>query len=423
MYTYSNLLEEMDRWQERFRQLDVRAGAVVGVRADYSLSSIAALISILLRGSIAALVPRAREHAQYLKDCHASTLLNVHTDGSYDWESIACETTHPLLGQMRAAKEGGIVLFTSGSSGKPKAALQSTERFLRKFQGQGRCFRTMAFLLFDHIAGLDTVFYTLMSGGTLILTRRRDPSSVAALIEAHKVEVLPTSPSFLRLLCMKADGINHDLSSLRVITYGSEPMDPTTLTNLNKRFPHVEITQKYGTTETGSPRTLSRGNESLWLQFKADGFEAKVVDEVLWVRSESTFLGYLNAESPVDEQGWYCTSDLVDVDGPWIKFRGRVSDVVNVGGEKVAPAEVEHCILELNFVRQALVKGEAHSILGQVVTAKVSLADPDLDTKAATTAIWQHCRKRLAHYKAPVKIEVVAGELIDDRQKVQRRLS
>jgi long-chain acyl-CoA synthetase len=420
-YTYADLMEEVNRWHDRFRQLDVQPGVVVGVRADYSLSSIAALITLLLRRAVAALVPRDRAYQPYLQDCHATALLDVRTDGSYDWQPIVCQTTHPLLDRMRAANEGGFVLFTSGSTGRPKATLQSTERFLYKFRKPGRCFRTLAFLLFDHIAGLDTVFYTFMSGGTLVLTRRRDPSSIAGLVEALKVEVLPASPSFLRMLCIQANDFTHDFSSLRVITYGSEPMDAATLAKLNTRFPHVQITQKYGTTETGSPRTTSRGNESLWLKFQSDGFEAKVVNDVLWIRSESTLLGYLNAPSPVDEEGWYCTSDLVDVDGPWIRFRGRVSDTINVGGEKVAPAEVEHCILELGFVCEAVVRGEPHSMLGQIVVARVVLADPRLDPKAATASIWQHCRKRLAHYKAPVKVEIVAGGLTDDRQKANRR--
>lgn len=420
IYEYLDLLEEVNLWNDRFRQLNVQPATVVGIRADHSLSSIAAMISLLLIRAVAALIPRDREYLRYVQDCHAIALLDVYQDGSYEWQPIACEITHPLLDRLRSANEGGFVIFTSGSTGRPKAVLQSSERFLYKFQKPGRCFRTLAFLLFDHIAGLDTVFYTLMSGGTLILTRRRDPRSIAGVIEAQRVEVLPTSPSFLRLLCIGAKDLAHDFSSLKVITYGSEPMDPATLAKLNALFPNVQITQKYGTTETGSPRTVSRGNESLWLKFQSDGFEAKVVEGVLWIRSASTLLGYLNAQSPIDEEGWYCTSDLVDVDGPWIRFRGRTTDTINVGGEKVTPTEVEHCILELEFVCEAVVKGEPHSMLGEIVTARITLATPGLDPKAASTSIWQHCRQRLAHYKSPVKIQIVAGRLTDDRQKVSR---
>jgi long-chain acyl-CoA synthetase len=422
-YTYSDLTSGIAYWDARFDQLGVEPGDVVGIRADYSLNSGAALVALLLRRAVAALIPRDSAHDGYLQDSHARALLTVGTDGDYEWLPTHHPATHPLLERLRAAGDGGIVLFTSGSTGRPKAAVQSAERFLHKFRKPGRRFRTLAFLLFDHVAGLDTMFYTLVSGGTLILARRRDPASIASLIEKCRVEVLPVSPSFLRSLCLSASAHDHDLSSLKVITYGSEPMDPATLARLNARFPNVQITQKYGTTETGAPRTISRANDSLWVRFNSEGFETKVVDGVLWIRSESTLLGYLNAPSPVDSEGWYCTADLVDVDGPWIRFRGRASDTINVGGEKVTPAEVEQSILELDFVHAAAVCGAPHSVLGQIVTARVVLARADIDRKSAIMAIWQHCRERLAPYKTPAKIDIVTGTLSDARQKTQRKLS
>jgi acyl-coenzyme A synthetase/AMP-(fatty) acid ligase len=141
---------------------------------------------------------------------------------------------------------------------------------------------------------------------------------------------------------------------------------------------------------------------------------------VLHIRSESTILGYLNAPSPVDEQGWYCTGDLVDVDGEWIRFRGRASDRINVGGEKVSPTEVEQVILELDIVREVVVRGEANPLLGQIVTAQVVLA-ADLDEREAARTVRTHCRSRLAAYKVPVKIDFVAGRLTSDRQKALRK--
>jgi acyl-CoA synthetase (AMP-forming)/AMP-acid ligase II len=217
------------------------------------------------------------------------------------------------------------------------------------------------------------------------------------------------------------DEREHDLSSLKIITYGSEPMDQGTLTRLNARFPNAEISQKYGTTETGSPRSISRGGDSLWLKFKSDGVETKVVGDVLWIRSEGMMLGYLNAPSPVDEEGWYCTGDLVDVDGEWIRFRGRMADVINVGGEKVVPAEVEELILELNFVRDVLVSGESHPLMGQIVSAQVAVTPASLEPKEAARRIRQHCRERVASYKVPLRIDIVAEVLANDRQKVRRR--
>ncbi len=267
---------------------------------------------------------------------------------------------------------------------------------------------------------MDTLFYTFFNGGCLVVTRSRTPGAVCALIESARVQVLPASPSFLRLLLMAGDAANADLSSLKVITYGSEPMDPSTLERLNQRFPHLALTQKYGTTETGSPRSISRGNDSLWVKLSSRSMESRVLDGVLHLRGEGTILGYLNAPSPIDADGWYCTGDLVDVDGEWLRFRGRASDTINVGGEKVSPAEVEQAILELGFVKDAVVAGERHAMMGQIVTARVALAAPG-EPADAIKRIRAHCRARLAAYKVPVKIEIVAGGLTSERQKARRQ--
>jgi acyl-coenzyme A synthetase/AMP-(fatty) acid ligase len=420
-HTYAELLEQVELWQARLHALNVAPGSVVGLRADYSLAAVAALLALFSRHAIAVLIPRARDITQYLVDARAAAFFELNVDGSYQWHSISPPINHPLIDRLRTAGEGGVILFTSGSTGYPKAALQSVERFLYKFRRPGRRFRTLAFLLFDHVAGLDTLFYTLASGGTLVLTRRRDPRSIIEIIESFRVEVLPTSPSFLRLLCAAKGDDEHDLSTLKIITYGSEPMDHSTLARLNVWFPNVEISQKYGTTETGSPRSVSRGGDSLWLKIKCDGVDTKVVADVLWMRSEGMMLGYLNAPSAVDEEGWYCTGDLVDVDGEWIRFRGRAADTINVGGEKVAPAEVEESILELNFVRGVLVSGEPHPLLGQMVTARVALTPDSTEPQEAVKRIRKHCRERLASYKVPVKVDIVVGALANDRQKAQRK--
>jgi acyl-coenzyme A synthetase/AMP-(fatty) acid ligase len=239
------------------------------------------------------------------------------------------------------------------------------------------------------------------------------------LIEEARVEVLSASPTFLRLLCLAGDDGERDLSSLKIITYGSEPMDPRTLALLNERFAGCRISQKYGTTETGSPPSSSRANDSLWLKLGGDGVEVKVVGGVLHLRSESTILGYLNAPSPVDSEGWYCTGDLVEVDGDWIRFRGRSSEQINVGGEKVSPSEVERVILELDFVREAAVSGEANPIMGQVVVARIVLAEA-IDERDAMRRIRIHCRSRMAPHMIPVKIDCVSASLSTSRQKVQR---
>lgn len=420
VHTYEQLLAEMARWAQHFDARALEPAAVIALRADYSFAAIAALLAMIERNSVAALLPRDREVTYYLSDACATELIEFDGPQSYRWSAVPDASTHPLLDRLRAAREGGVVIFTSGSTGHPKAALHRSESLLHKFCKPLRPLRTLAFLRLDHIAGLDTLLYTLGGGGTLILTERRDPHSILQLIESCRVEVLPTSPSFLRLLCAAADVHAYDLSSLRVVTYGSETMDASTLARLNALFPHAQISQKYGTTETGSPRSVSRGNDSLWLRIKSDDVETKVVDGVLWIRGTGTILGYLNSPSPFDEAGWYCTGDLVDVDGDWIRFRGRLAEIINVGGEKVMPAEVEQIILELDLVRGALVCGQKHPLLGEIVTARVNLAPRAPGRADAIRLIRSHCRRRLASFKVPVVISIAEHSLVNDRQKALR---
>mgnify|MGYP002783871096 CR=1 FL=1 len=431
--TYSALLAEVGRQRERLAAAGVSPADRIGLAADHGTVPVALLLAAWSAGIVVALLPRGGDAAPRLADALATVHLVVDDDGT--WRARRPDPApagHPLLARLQADGDAGLVLFTSGSSGTPKAALQGVSRFLAKFARPGRRLRTLAFLLFDHVAGLDTTFYTLAAGGTLVLVRRRDPASVLATIASRGVEVLPASPTFLRLLCL-TDAAGHvPVPTLRIVTYGSEPMDAATLARLVARFPGVRLGQKYGTTETGAPRTVSRADDRLWVRFaETSEFEWRVRDGVLWIRSPRTILGYLNAATPVDAEGWYRTGDLVDVDGEWLRFRGRETEAISVGGEKVAPADVERAILELAFVRDVLVRGERHALLGAVVVATVELAAtlpasaPGAGPPAeadAIRAIRRHCLARLARHEVPVRIDVgvvAAGT----RQKKTRALA
>ena len=133
----------------------------------------------------------------------------------------------------------------------------------------------MTFLLFDHIGGMDTLFGTLANGGTMVTTPSRDPDTVCRAIAAHRVHTLPTSPTFLNLLLISEAWRNHDLSSLKVIAYGTEAMPESVLKRLGEAFPGVELVQTYGLSELGVLRTRSRDGGSLWMKFSGEGFETR----------------------------------------------------------------------------------------------------------------------------------------------------
>lgn len=105
----------------------------------------------------------------------------------------------------------------------------------------------------------------------------------------------------------------------------------------------MKLMEKYGTTEFGSPVSKSRDDDPLWIKFKKENFDYKVVDNRLFVKSPMSMVGYLNDVSGQSVDGWLDTGDMVETDGEWMKILGRESDIINVGGQKVYPSELDPC--------------------------------------------------------------------------------
>jgi len=275
------------------------------------------------------------------------------------------------------------------------------------------------FLLLDHIGGINTLLHGLCHGGTIVTTRVRSPDAVCAAIAAHRIQLLPTTPTFLRLLLM-ADALRrHDLSSLEIVSYGTEPMPPSTLAAVRVAMPWVRFKQTYGLSELGILPTRSRDSGSVWLKLGTTNFEHKIVDDILWIRSPSAMLGYLNAPSPFDADGWFNTQDLVERDGEYIRILGRKSELINVGGEKVHPTEIENVLLQLDNIKDVTVRGRPNPVTGEVVAARITTLVAE-DPGALKRRVRQFCQARLEGYKIPAVIEVVADNHYGARFKKSR---
>jgi acyl-CoA synthetase (AMP-forming)/AMP-acid ligase II len=204
-----------------------------------------------------------------------------------------------------------------------------------------------------------------------------------------------------------------------MITYGTEVMPAATLTRLHQVLPGVRLHQTYGLSELGILRSKSRSDDSLWVRVGGEGYETRVVDGLLEIKAASAMLGYLNAESPFTSDGWFRTGDAVEVDGEWLQFLGRRSELINVGGEKVWPAEVESVIAAMDGVLDVAVRGEPNRLLGSAVAARVHLATGE-DRAAFRRRMREHCRGRLADWKVPQRVEVVDEPLVTARFKRER---
>jgi long-chain acyl-CoA synthetase len=415
-YSYGWLLDRVRECSVRLTRENVPTGAVTVIEAEFSPNAVAFLLALLDRQAI--LVPltsaAAPQRLEFLDIARAEWLFQIAPDDCVTVTKCGGGPRHELYDTLRRRGHPGLVLFSSGSTGKSKAAVHDMDGLLEKFRTPRRAWRTIPFLRYDHIGGVNTLLYALANAGCLVTVQSRDPDSVLHAVEKWKVELLPASPTFINLLLLSGATARHDLSSLQLVTYGTEPMPESTLKRFHELFPNIRLAQTYGLSELGILHAKSKSSGSLWVKVGGDGFETRIVDSILQVRARSAMIGYLNAPSPFTADGWFNTGDAVEVDGEYIRILGRVSEIINVGGEKVYPAEVESAIHELDNVAEATVYGEPSAITGRIVCAKVRLHHAE-DPSAFRTRLKRFCTERLQRYQVPVKIVIS-----NDRQYSER---
>jgi len=172
--------------------------------------------------------------------------------------------------------------------------------------------------------------------------------------------------------------------------------------------------------ELGVLRAKSKSPDSLWMKMGGKGYDVRVVDGILQIKAESAMLGYIDAPSPYTEDGYFITGDRVEVDGEWMHVLGRESDLINVGGEKAYPAEIENVLFECDCVEDAVAFGETNPLLGNIVAAQVVLKN-SADKKVARKDILNYCNNRLKSFMVPSKIKFVESISQTGRLKRQRR--
>lgn len=418
---YSELVILVENWHARLNSEGVAPGAIVGLEATYSPNSVALLFALFQHTCIVALLTNTTdaERANRLAIAEAEWVITVSTDDIVTIEQCQPIASHPLIQQLRANQHPGLLVFTSGSTGVAKVAVHDVVSILAKYSKPRPALRTLLFLLFDHLGGINTLLHVLANGGCAVISNDLYPDTVATTIERHRVQVLPTTPTFLTLLLVSGVDKQHDLSSLTVVTYGTEAMPTAMLARLNERFPNVRFQQTYGLTELGVLRSKSRSSDSLWMKVGGEGYETRIVDGLLEIKAQSAMLGYLNAPAPFTEDGWYMTGDAVEVDGEWLRILGRKSELINAGGQKVYPAEVEGVLQTMEGVAEVAVKGEPNSLMGHIVTARVRLTTNE-PLREFRTRMHAFCQGKLESYKVPVRVTLVNEVLHSDRFKKMR---
>ena len=414
--TYGELSALCDGWEARLDDAGVESGRVVAVVGDFSPDSCAAFLALTRRGGIIVpLMPGTyAKNPEFLEIAEVEFIVDCSDEPSITRRD--CTVENELIRSLVKAGAPGLVLFSSGSTGVSKAALHALTPLLEKFRTRRPALRTLTFLLLDHIGGINTFFHVISNGGLVVATSDRTPRGVCQAIQDMRVELLPVSPTFLNLCLLSGEFRRFDLSSLKKITYGTEPMPQSTLDRLHEEFPEVTLQQTYGLSELGIMRTKSRDDGSLWLRVGGEGYETQIRDNMLWIHAKSAMLGYLNAPSPFDDDGWFNTHDLVEQDGEYIHILGRDTEIINVGGEKVYPVEVESRLLKLDNISDAIVYAEHNALSGNMVVACVNLSEPE-GVQQLKKRIRLSLKGELEPYKIPQKVVIAEDEQFNERFK------
>ena len=323
-------------------------------------------------------------------------------------------------------------LFTSGTSGAPKMVAHTLEALTGAIAAQpGAASSTpppvwATFYDIRRYGGLQMLLRALTGGFSLLITDAHEPlADFLGRLRAHGVTHLAGTPSHWRraLMSPALAGV-----SPHYVRLSGEIADQAVLDGLRARFPMAAVGHAYASTEAGVGFEVTDGLAGFpaALIERDDGPVAmRVVEETLQLRSARTARGYLGADTPPlgDPEGWVDTGDLVERRGERFYFLGRRSGVINVGGLKISPEEVEAVINACPGVRMSRVMGRASPLLGALVSAEVVLADAAGDPAGARGLILAHCRERLAPHKTPASIRFVDALKVGAAGKLERRVA
>lgn len=342
-----------------------------------------------------------------------------------------------------ASDDPAVLLFTSGTAGRPKPAILTHGNLLAGLQAVlslpiDLVSRPQVFLgvipLF-HVFGLNTVLHlALISGGSVVLQDFESPAATVDLIQRHQVTIVPGPPNLWRALSRDPDADPSRFSSVRIGLSGAAKLAPQLRIDVKDRL-GLDLAEGYGLTESAAVVAGSLGTDAPLgsVGRLLPGVEARIVDETgddclvgdpgeLWVRGPMVFPGYWgvseDAPGPLTDDGWLRTGDVAVVDEHGhLAIVDRRKDLVIVSGFNVFPAEVESVIATHPDVAEVGVVGEASPETGEAVVAFVV---PEEDTTIDPDALRAHCVEQLARYKVPSRFVIQSDLPIGPTGKLQR---
>lgn len=304
-----------------------------------------------------------------------------------------------------------ITIFTSGTTGQPKKVVHSVDTLTRSVRTGEKYEGNMWAYAYNptHMAGLQVFFQAFENQNTLVNVFNMQRAEVYEKISRHQITHISATPTFYRLLLP----FERSYPSVQRVTLGGEKSDSHLYENIRKIFPKAKINNVYASTEAGS--LFAAKGDCFQIPAAIRDKFAVVEDELLIHKS---LLGKSDGFS--FDGDYYHSGDLiewVDKEGGFFKFKSRKNELINVGGYKVNPGEVEDAINAIDGVRQSLVYGKSNSILGNVLIAEVQIEEganlSDLDVRKTL-------KGQLQDFKIPRKIKFVEAFSLTRTGKLRR---
>jgi acyl-coenzyme A synthetase/AMP-(fatty) acid ligase len=317
------------------------------------------------------------------------------------------------------------LLTTSGTTGQPKMVSHSLSSLTRSTRTDPKRGDVQIWgMLYDYsrFAGLQVVLQSLLSGATLVA-----PEYDATLDEKiqmfrqHGCTHLSATPTMWRKILMTPG--SQELP-LRQITLGGEIADDAIINSLAKVFPDSRISHIFASTEAGVGFSVTDRRAGFPEAFLVDppmGIGLRIESGLFFVRNEEVAETYLGEEGRLSEDGWVNTGDMVEVRDGRVYFKGRASGVINVGGDKVHPEEIEAVLLEHPFVQSARVYAKSNPIMGALVAADVALDRAHEDPAAVKLELLRFLKEKLDKHKVPAMLKIVDGFDVNVAGKLQRK--
>jgi acyl-CoA synthetase (AMP-forming)/AMP-acid ligase II len=403
--TYGELVERAEalatglvtRGITRFAVLDSDAATVIALLAGASLA-----------GAEACQYPPTDDPAEV-----------VELAGRFDHDVVVTSREDLTVPFMRAAEllteagapiesppgERPLLVLTTGTTGAPRGVRHDWNRVLRAARRIEPTPDERWLLAYGlhQFAGLQIMVHVAAARAALVAPALRRPREGLDAVRAHQVTHASATPTYWRFLLAELRAQGGEVPELVQITLGGEAVPAPLLDELRRTFPSARISQVYAASEFGSSGSVRDGRNGLSLDVLDRGEDAdvamKIVDGELWVRSRIGMLGYYG-EPAVEPDAWRPTGDLVEVVDDRILFRGRTSEVINVGGVKVHPLPIEERIAAVPGVDMARVYGRPNAMTGAIVAVEiVPAAGADADgirdaVRAACTDLAPAARPR-----------------------------